>query len=173
MADKDSSRSMGADALSIDASLRRAVELHRSGAIKAAKQAYEQILAIDPKHLAVLQLLSSLEFHEGNTQAGLDLADRALALRPTLWSALFDRGVALQSLGRDEEALEAYEKALSITPIDHKVLRNRDVILQKQGRTDQSLSSFEDALAVQPMDVDLLADSASILARERRLNEAV
>lgn len=164
---------MSTSALSLDARLQRAVELHRAGAIDAARQAYAQILAIDPNQLATLQLFSSLEFHARNTQAGLDLADRALALMPTLWSALFDSAVALQSLERDAEALDAYERALKIAPGDHRVLLNRDVILQKQDRGDQSLATYESALAAQPANVDLLADSASILAREGRLSEAV
>jgi protein O-GlcNAc transferase len=64
--------------------------------------------------------------------------------------ALNNQGVALEQLGRLDEALENLDRALSIAPDYADAFYNRGIVLLKMKRFEAALRSYDSALAVRP-----------------------
>ena len=73
-----------------------------------------------------------------------------LALTPDDPTAWTDRGGALYSLDRYEEALTSFDQALALTPDDPAAWFYRGSTLQFLGRYEEALTSFDRALALTP-----------------------
>jgi protein O-GlcNAc transferase len=80
--------------------------------------ALQTALALDPDNLTYLRELCYWRFELGEHRAALELARRGLALAPRDPDFLLKVAVALQLLGRPEEAVAAYEEALRLLPDD-------------------------------------------------------
>jgi tetratricopeptide (TPR) repeat protein len=81
---------------------------------------------------------------------GVDLLDQYLELNipnPAAWN---NRGGALQSLGRYEEALRSYDQAIAQNPRFTEAHNNRGIILQKKNCLDQALESYLKAIDLNP-----------------------
>ncbi|ELS04052.1 tetratricopeptide repeat protein, partial [Xenococcus sp. PCC 7305] len=57
--------------------------------------------------------------------------DEALEIKPDKYEAWYNRGNALDDLGRLEEAIASYEQALEIKPDYDKALLNKKTTLRK------------------------------------------
>jgi tetratricopeptide (TPR) repeat protein len=86
------------------------------GNLRAARDAYEKALAVDPAHLDAHINLGRL-LHEAGRLPDAERAYRralqACGADPVL---LYNLGVLLEDMGRKEEAIEAYERALHRNP---------------------------------------------------------
>jgi tetratricopeptide (TPR) repeat protein len=76
--------------------------------------------------------------------------DKALSIKPDKHEAWYNRGNALDDLGRNEEAIASYDKALSIKPDDHQAWNNRGNALQNLGRYEDAIASYDKALSIKP-----------------------
>jgi tetratricopeptide (TPR) repeat protein len=94
---------------------RRGCELEETD-IAAAREAYEECLALDPSHADAHVNLGRMLHESGDAAAAEDHYRRALAARPEDATAAFNLGVALEDLGRDLEAIDAYENAVALDP---------------------------------------------------------
>ena len=62
----------------------------------------------------------------------------------------YNRGNALDNLGRLEEAIASYDQALAIKPDDNQAWYNRGVALGKLGRLEEAIASYDQALEIKP-----------------------
>jgi Tfp pilus assembly protein PilF len=92
----------------------QALEHHRRGRLAPAKAAYEQILAIQPRHIEALHLLGVIALQTGNAQRAVQLIEKAIAIKPVHAEAYFNRGLALRQMGEPEAALASYEQAIKL-----------------------------------------------------------
>ena len=76
--------------------------------------------------------------------------DAALAIKPSYPQALFNKGLALGSLGHFEEAIEHYDATLAINPDLPQAFANKGVALSKLGRNEEAIVCYDAALAVKP-----------------------
>ncbi|MDC0834712.1 tetratricopeptide repeat protein, partial [Geitlerinema sp. CS-897] len=60
------------------------------------------------------------------------------------------RGIALNDLGRNEEALESYDRALELKPDYYQAWGNRSSVLGNLGRYEEALESCDRALELNP-----------------------
>jgi tetratricopeptide (TPR) repeat protein len=81
-----------------------------------ARRAFEQALELEPDHAEALYGLCVVSRREGDPAAAVDFAAAALESNPSLPAAYFHRGVAMQALGRTEEAAADLEQALRLNP---------------------------------------------------------
>lgn len=82
-----------------------------------AREAYENVLRLQPDHPDALVNLGRLLQVDGDLEAAVDLYARALeAAGGDQATAAFNLGIASEDLGRDGEAAAAYELALSAEP---------------------------------------------------------
>ena len=74
----------------------------------------------------------------------------ALKLRPDDPDALNTLGLALQQMGRREEAVESFRHALEIRPDSVAVHNNLGVVLRELGRTKEAIAHFRQAVTLDP-----------------------
>lgn len=107
-------------------------------------------LAAQPDHFDALHLTGAIAL----LHMALGWMDKALAINPHYATVYSNRGLALQRLGRLDEALASYDQALALAPQDSSVLAdayyNRGIALQALQRLDEALASFDQAIALRP-----------------------
>jgi len=81
--------------------------------------------------------------------------------------------LALQRLGRFDEALELLNKLVSLVPEDAGSYYLRGNLLSAMNRLKSALESYNTALTLNPADADALKNRGTILLRLWRLEEAV
>jgi predicted O-linked N-acetylglucosamine transferase (SPINDLY family) len=97
-----------------------------------------------------LLLAAQIAGRAGDLERALSLLDKVIALAPGHASALCNRGLALQGLGRFGAALESYDLALTVKH-DHAIAHfNRANLLKELGRRDDALRGYEQAVAFNP-----------------------
>jgi adenylate cyclase len=73
----------------------------------------------DPETLATASVISA--FMVGNSEAEIEMADRAVALNPNSWSTWYGRAVVYRIAGLPEEAIRSYERAIRMSPVDPRL----------------------------------------------------
>ena len=128
--------------------------LHQQGQFAAAQAVYAQVLAEQPDHFDALHLTGAIALHHHQLAEALGWMDKALAINPHYATVYSNRGLALQRLGRLDEALASYDQALVLAPQDSSVLAdahyNRGIALQALQRLDEACASFIQAVALKP-----------------------
>ncbi|HUI97527.1 MAG TPA: tetratricopeptide repeat protein, partial [Xanthobacteraceae bacterium] len=89
----------------VAALLRAALALHQGGRLDEAEEAYRRILAAQPRHFDSLHLLGVICSQRGEHAAAVRQIDAAIAINPNVAAAHNNRGVALNALGRSDDAL--------------------------------------------------------------------
>ncbi len=84
----------------------------------------------------------------------------------------YQRGLALSTLGRDEEAIRAYEECLRLDPLHLEVYERIHFIHLAKGRREQSLATFTRAVQTFPECARLHIYRAESLGRLKRYQEA-
>jgi tetratricopeptide (TPR) repeat protein len=130
--------------------MERAARLYSAGDLAGARAACDAILRGSPEHFYALHLLSAIAAQNGEHEACVRLATRALQVRPSDPEVLSNRGAALRALCRYEEAIKDYDRALAIAPRSAAAWNNRGVSLAALGRYGEALESYEAALRLVP-----------------------
>ena len=76
--------------------------------------------------------------------------DAALAINPNYVFALNNKGIALEKLGRYEEAIAAYDAALVGKPDHANAYNNKGYALYTLGKYEAAVACFKKALAINP-----------------------
>jgi tetratricopeptide (TPR) repeat protein len=111
-------------------------------------------------------------FHqEGMLAESLASYNRALALQPNFFEALFNRGMLLREMQRENDALTSLDQALAVKPDHAGVWNNRGNVLRKLERFDEALASFDRALALNPNFPDAHYNRGNLLLRDLKRGE--
>ena len=86
----------------------------------------------------------------GSTTGELAIYGQAIAIKPDLAGAYYNRGNVLQTLGRLEESLADYERAIALVPAYTDALNNRGNALLTLRRNGEAAEDFERVLAIDP-----------------------
>jgi len=86
----------------------------------------------------------------GRNEEAIASFDQALAFKPDLHEAWYNRGGSLSDLGRYEDAIASYEQALAFKPELHEAWYNRGNSLSALGRNEEAIASYDQALAFKP-----------------------
>ena len=70
----------------------------------------------DPDTLARASVISA--FMVGDSEAEIEMADRAVALNPNSWRTWNGRGWVYRVAGLPEEAIRSFERAIRMSPVD-------------------------------------------------------
>ncbi|MFO7618327.1 MAG: tetratricopeptide repeat protein [Thermoplasmata archaeon] len=85
----------------------------------------------------------------------------------------FNRGVALEKMGKSEQAIECFDKALEQNPNDSWAWFNKGVSLHRLGLLGEALYCYDKALTFNPNDPDLLSNKGIALRTLGRTDEAL
>jgi protein O-GlcNAc transferase len=117
--------------------LAAAIEHHRAGRLAQAEAMYRRVLERRPDHPVASWLLASL-------QQGATLAAESAA-------ASFERGIALQRNGRQQEAIACFDAALAANWDFPEAHNARGMALAAEGRRADAVASFRVAVALRPV----------------------
>lgn len=101
---------------SVERHFDRATRLEEGGQWELAAASFREALAIDPEHADSILGLGGCLLHLDGAEEALSWFERILAGRGPWEQALFGKAVALQKLGRLEEAGVAYQALLRRRP---------------------------------------------------------
>jgi tetratricopeptide (TPR) repeat protein len=115
-----------------------------------------------------LKLLNS-----GKANQSISYFDKALAINPNNFFALYNKGAVLVDLTKFNESLPYLDKALAINPNDVNALTSKGLALVFLKKPNQSISYFDKALAINPNDVNSLTSKGLALAKSGDYNESI
>jgi tetratricopeptide (TPR) repeat protein len=95
----------------LDELLKTGVGQHQAGRLSEAKQAYEQVLAIDPSHPDALHLLGVIALQSADAPRAVELIQRAIQRQPRNWQYLLNLGHAHAAMHHLAEAHSAFQAA--------------------------------------------------------------
>jgi len=85
----------------------------------------------------------------GDSEAEIEMADRAVALNPNSWTAWHSSGMVYRIAGLPEEAIRSYERAVRVSPVDPRLymaLTGTGQALIELGRFDEAIVVLKKAL---------------------------
>jgi adenylate cyclase len=130
----------------------------------------------DPETLAIAALTSA--YMVGDSEAEIEMADRAVALNPNSSVAWNSRGWVYNTAGLKEEAIRSFERAIRMSPVDpdlHSRLLGIGVALIELGRFDEAIVALKKAQRHKPSSAvyRCLASAFAHLGRDAEAQEAV
>ena len=134
----------------IDESFNRAVGFHRNGDLAQAERAYREVLANSAGHAGALHLLGVVMLQTGRLASGVELIDKALAIKPDSVEAFNNRGNALQELKRLDEALASLRQGAGAQARVRRGLQQPRQRAERAGAARRGARSYDKALAIKP-----------------------
>ena len=135
--------------------LKAALQLHQSGQAVDALPLYAQALAAEPDNAAALFYGGVAAWTVGDAALALVRLDRLITTTPqAVAEAHYHRGLALTSLGREEEASVDYEAALRLKPGMVAAHNNLGELHRKRRNFAGADASFAAALQIDSSHVD-------------------
>ena len=158
----------------------RGFALTLKGDFAGSAKEFEAALRIEPTNYEALYLYGRSRFAEGNAEHAAELWARAHAAMPDEYQSVALRAMALQGLGRHEEASEANEQALALAdrrlalnPDDLRALTMSSGSLIKLGRVEDGLARLQRALDIAPGDIGVLYMAACNYALAGKVDESL
>lgn len=140
------------------------------GPMAAAREACENLLAIDGSAFKAYLALADMDLSQGEALAAERRISRALALQPS-WTPAFERmGAALSAQGRHGEAVPWFEKAVAGRGDDADALRGLGAALAECGQLERAVECWRKALelGVETADLhDRLARGLALLGHRK------
>ena len=151
----------------------KALALHQSGRIEAARTLYREVRAAEPRHFDSLHRLGLSTVQSGETEAGVALIRAALMVRPDVAEACYNLGNALLTLKRPAEALDSFSRALQINPSDAQCQFETGNALNDLKRTDEAILRYDEAIRLDPRYAEAHNNRGIALKDAGRFEEAV
>ncbi len=147
-------------------------QFDRKEAVRLARLALS-IDDSDPETLARACVISA--FIVGDSEAEIEMADRAVALNPNSWSTWNCRGWVYNYAGLPEEAIRSFERAIRMSPVDPRLygtLTGIGQALIELRRFDEAIVVLKKALRQNPSNSGTYRCLASAFAHLGRDAEA-
>jgi Tfp pilus assembly protein PilF len=111
---------------------------------KAAEEATNNAIAMDPNHIEARTLLGWIESEiHGNLDAAVEQYSKVVELRPDSWEARNNLGVAFKRKGEPDKAAASFTQALKLRPDYGAALSNRGWVFAQQNRWREAQEDFE------------------------------
>ncbi len=147
MPDDFSSSSAATAAPVSDDVFAHALSLHKDGNLAEARQLYDSLLSMDPRHAPARHMRGMLAFQQNDATTALAYIERALASGYSDRNIDNHHGAILLALGQFDAAVAAFRRALKLTPDDVEVLYNLGLAQRRAGRLEDAVASLRTALA--------------------------
>jgi tetratricopeptide (TPR) repeat protein len=136
--------------MTIQDSLKVALERHRAGNFVEAQAIYRQILARHPDNPDALHLLGLLALQMGEPDRAIELISLAVTHSPRSAEFYINLGMAHEQTGRPERAVQSYEQAISLNPRLPQAFNNLSHALWKLGHFSPAIDAARQAVALVP-----------------------
>jgi len=118
------------------------VAFYRSGMMEDAAREFEAALEVDPNQGRANFMLALMAFRKGHLDEALERFDAMPEGVRGSYSVQRNRAVALELLGRYDEALEALDRAHRVRPDDHEVHLLKGMVHLKAHRAPRALEAL-------------------------------
>ena len=149
-----------------EADLRAAIKLDPSGK--------------DEQIVIVMAELGAVLSDAGRASEAIEMLDQAVKLRPDLFEAYYNLGVAHESLKHWPEAIAAYGKAIKLKPQDANprasqadAQYNLAVVFRRAGRLEEAVAPAREAVALAPDRPHAHLNLGMLLSDTKRYDEAI
>jgi predicted O-linked N-acetylglucosamine transferase (SPINDLY family) len=159
--------------MTLDQAFQLALQQHQAGQLDAARQLYQQILTVNPRHADSLHLLGVMCTQLENYPQAQDFIQRALAIEPNAAHYHSNLGEAFRRAGQRDIAINCYRKALSLNGAFPDAYTNLGIALLAEDRPNEALAAFERLVQLAPNSANAHANLGDALARLGRTAEAV
>ena len=153
--------------------LSEGLALHQQGKFDAAWGVYKQILRKQPTHFDALHLSGAIALQNKQLRLAVSLMRKAIRLNPNHACVHSNLGLALQKLGRLDDALVSYGKALAINPKEVDARYNRANALQQCKRFEASVLDYDHVIAINPSHAQAYFNRGKALQAVHRWDDAV
>lgn len=137
------------------------VTLSSSGSdLAAAIQSFEKALELDPKLVDGYVNLSALKLESKDAAGALSVADKGLVIAKKQPDLALNRALALEALGKKDEAIAAYGDAVAARPDDCTLRVSYAQLLAQASKKPEALSQV--AAIKECKDTRLLAVAANV-----------
>ncbi len=140
---------------------------------EAARQSYEQALALKADYPQVLSNLGEWCIAQGLNEEALDWFDRALAVAPRFFEARLNKTAALFELARYAEALVLAEQLALDEPNRAEACLNLGNVLVHTGKSKRGIKQYQKALELQPGYAEAHFNLASLLGSKADLANTI
>lgn len=127
-----------------------AADLHQAGRLDEAGTLYRRILDADPDNAPALHLFGVLAAQSGAFDAAVRLIGRAIGQNAGVAEYHRHHAMALDRLGRPEEAATAWSAAADLAPGHAATLFNLGTLLDRLGRREAAAEAYGRVLAADP-----------------------
>ena len=155
-----------------DRDLERMQALERADDRRAARRAYEKMLARDPAQAIVHHRLGALCAHEADYDAAVAHLKRAVALDPDFRDAHIDLGNVYRLRVEPDDALVHYRSATAIDPRCGIAHHNLGALLKTLRRFEEAFPALQRAVERMPESAGALRDYVYCLIELSRFDEA-
>jgi tetratricopeptide (TPR) repeat protein len=149
------------------------LRLHEGGEVHAARQAYESILAEEPRHFDALHLLGVVCAQMGEHQIAVDLLSKAVHLNKSHAVAHNNLGNAQAELKNWHAALESYNQAVKLNPRYALAYFYRGIPLEDLGNFDAALATYQKAIQIDAAYFQAYSNCGLIFQKMRCGDEAL
>ncbi len=139
----------------------RAVKLHQQGNLRDAEEAYETVLARDPRHVQANYLLGLIGSQTGRPQMAIDRIAQYLSSQPNDHQALSILGLAHYDLGEHAICAALLERALQLFGNAPHTYFNLGKARFAMAQYEQAIAAHEQALALEPTYIDAMIGKAN------------
>ena len=142
----------------------RALASFQAGNLVDAEFLFKELLNVQPKHVAALNLISVVLTQLGRFDEAEQHIRRALRENAASDASFNNYGIILQALKRPAEALEQFSRALEINPSAAGTWNSRGAVRNELGKYQEAIADFEKAISLNPKYADAYCNKAASLA---------
>jgi protein O-GlcNAc transferase len=157
----------------VAALLAAGVRHHRAGQLSEAEKEYRLVLDLQPDQPDALHLLGVLANQAGRYDVAAQLIGRAVRLNAGDPGYHANLALALQHLGKFEEALVSLDQALALRPDYAEAWLDRGNVCASLGRSKESLAAYQRALDTNPGLAGAWVGRGNVLCGLERHDEAL
>ncbi len=122
----------------------------KAGDAQQAKAAYEQTIALEPKHIAAYNNLAALYLQEGNTDEAIRHFTTAMELDPSFPDAPYNLGLIYEEKEDFVKAADMFEKAAALQPKDTDALMKLASSYAQLNDREHTIRTLQKILAIDP-----------------------
>jgi glycosyltransferase involved in cell wall biosynthesis len=121
---------------------------HQNADWELAKNAYEQVIALDVPNLVKLSAYLNLGniYQELRQKEAIAYFEKVTQIAPNFAQGHFNYGIALKTSGRFTDAIAAYQQAIALEPNYAEAHQNLGVVLMKVGYFPEAIAAFTRAI---------------------------
>lgn len=153
--------------------LNKALILHQEQKLSQAEELYKEILAIEPNHAEVLNLLAGVQLAMENYKEALSHAQKAIYQNNNRADFYLTLGYAEKAHGNFNQALNAYQCAQALAPKEAHIHECLGDLYQENEQWDQALGEYQKSLEQKPNDPQSLFKMAQTYELEKKFEKAI